>query len=49
MKPTIILATAADQPDITASDKLYAEALPELPLYARVGRTIRRRDDEAIR
>jgi hypothetical protein len=27
MKPTIILATAADQPDITASDKLYAEAL----------------------
>src|SRR5258708_131927 len=27
MKPTIILATAADQPDITASAKLYAEAL----------------------
>jgi glutathione synthase/RimK-type ligase-like ATP-grasp enzyme len=27
MKPTIVLATAADQPDITASDKLYAEAL----------------------
>jgi hypothetical protein len=27
MSPTIILATAADQPDITASDKLYAEAL----------------------
>src|SRR6266550_7345410 len=27
MKPTIVLATAADQSDITASDKLYAEAL----------------------
>ena len=27
MSPTIILATAADQPDITASDKLYADAL----------------------
>src|SRR5258708_2885546 len=27
MKPTVILATAASQPDITASDWLYAEAL----------------------
>src|SRR5262249_23637887 len=27
MPPLIILATAADQPDITSSDQLYAEAL----------------------
>ena len=30
MSPLIILATAADQPDITPSDRLYAEALRRL-------------------
>lgn len=27
MADTLVLATAADQPDMTASDRLYADAL----------------------